>query len=186
MKEKLDSILGKDEELLWFGSPESFETMDKTNGNSIKVGIVLKAVIMAALIAGYVIIAAREGIMLGVILFLLAAAAYLILSPFLTARTLRKSVGYAVTDKRLIHIASDAKGIGYSAIREAALKTDADGHVTLLCGKDALKLSEHKWRNAATFPIRIDDETKECDCLVFYALPESEKVRELLSQYISL
>ena len=45
MEEQLREHLMDGERLLWSGSPESFETLDKTNKTSIIVGFVIKALI---------------------------------------------------------------------------------------------------------------------------------------------
>lgn len=188
MEEKIRESLEKGEELLWIGSPEQFDTMDKSNGGSIRLGSIIKAVVTVALIVLYVLAAKKNGadIMPVLIVLLVACGGYAIANPFLTADKLRKKTGYAVTDRRLITVTSEVKGIPYELIKEAAVKTDADGHSTLLCGADAVKAKAGQWRGMGAYPPRLNSETGDCDILVFYAVPEMEKVKELAGQYIAL
>ena len=54
MEKSLRALLEEDEKLLWFGSPEPFETMDKTNKKSILIGLVIKALVIAGCLALYI------------------------------------------------------------------------------------------------------------------------------------
>lgn len=188
MEDRVREILEPGEELLWIGSPEKFDTMDKTNGGAIKLGTVIKAVVFGALTALYIMAVSKNGagVKSGIIILFALLAAYSIGNPFLTVNKLQKKTGYAITDRRLIAVGSDVKGVEYSAVKSAVIKADEDGHSTLLCGNDGMKLKASKWRNAAVGPFTVDSDSGECSSLVFYALPEAQKVEELLKQYLPL
>ena len=46
--------------------------------------------------------------------------------------------------------------ISYDKIKTAEIKTDADGHTTLLCGPASVKTESDKWRTNATLGLRLD------------------------------
>ena len=188
MEEKIRESLEKGEELLWIGSPEQFDTMDKSNGGSIRRGSIIKAVVTVTLVVLYILAAKKNGadIMPVLIVLLVACGGYAIANPFLTADKLRKKVCYAVTDRRLVTVTSEVKGVPYELIREAVIKTDADGHSTLLCGHDAVKFKPTRWRGESVVSARLNSETGDCDSLVLYAVPEIEKVKALVGQYLAL
>ena len=188
MEEKIRGILEKDEELLWVGSPEKFDTMDKTYGGKIKSGAVIKLIVGIAVIVLYILAVWKNGAeIMPVLLAILAfCTVYAVVNPWLTANKLRKKIGYAVTDRRLITVTSDVKGVPYEKIGEVAVKTDEDGHSTLLCGSDAVKLKMSKWRGESIVTPRMNTDTGDCETMVLYAVPEIEKVTELLRQYLPL
>lgn len=188
MQEEIRAALEEGEELLWSGRPEEFVTKDRTYGRAIIRNVIIKAVISAAVITGYIALALSRGVEVKTILVILLVlgAAALVYGDFRTANILRKKVCYAVTDRRLILLASELKGISYDRIKTARFAKDEDGHVTLLCGKDAVASSPVKWRGYASSTIRTDAETGECEFLAFYALPEAEKVKNLVKQYLPL
>ena len=188
MEEKIREVLEKGEELLWIGSPEPFETMDKTYGGRIKRGLAIKLVVGIALIVLYILAVRKNGaeLMSGVIIVLAFCTVYAVINPWLTANKLRKKIGYAVTDRRLISVTSEVKGVPYEQIREAVIRTDEDGHSTLLCGSDAVKYKVGKWRGESTVTARLNSDTGDCESMVFYAVPEIDKVKALIGQYLPL
>lgn len=188
MESRVREILESGEELLWIGSPEKFETMDKTYGGRIKCGTAIKLIAGIALIVLYILAVRKNGaeIMPALIVIIAFCMIYAVANPWLTANKLRKKICYAVTDRRLISVTSDVKGVPYELIKEAAVKTDEDGHSTLLCGTDAVKFQMGKWRGESTVSARLNSDTGECESLVLYAVPEIEKVEGLLKQYLPL
>ena len=188
MEEKLRQLMEKDEELLWIGRPEAFDTMDQSNKRPIIVGEIVKAVAFAALIIAYLIAAKHAGRVLpGVVIVLLIVAAYALASPFMTARALRNKAVYALTNRRLYRVGTTGEGyVDYDVIKTAAIRTDADGHQTLLCGPDALKTKPWRWRDLSTGSAALDMDTRECDRYVFYALPRDEKLMALLKEKLPL
>lgn len=188
MEEKLNEALEKDEKLLWSGRPEPFETLDKTHKSPFIKSTVITLVVSLGLIAAYLSFTLRGGAetKVGLVVIIALLAAYMVASTFLHSRQLRTRMGYAITDRRLILIKDEAKGVPYSQIPIAAMKTDADGHSTLLCGEYAIKSAPRKWRGSALLGGRMNSETGLCDELVMYAIPEPERVREILKPYLTL
>lgn len=188
MEDMLSSVLETGEEVLWRGKPEAFETMDKTNKSAIIKSEIIKVVISVALIIGYIAAASGNGagIKSGIIIVILAVMAYALASPFLHINTLRRKVEYVITNQRLITLKGEAKGVEFDKIKTAALKTDEDGHTTLLCGPTAVKLDASKWRGEATIGLRLDNDTLNCDALTWYAIPNAKEAEVLLKKYLPL
>lgn len=188
MEEILKPVLDGGEKILWSGRPESFETLDKTHKSSFIKRCVIIAVTTAVLCALYFFAIERTGAELkaGLIALILALAVYAALSPILHASQLRKKIQYAATDKRLFVIKDEPKDIPYSQVSIASMKTDEDGHSTLLCGPSAVKSSPVKWRGDAATGIRTDNDSGLCDSLVMYAVTEPDKLREALKPYLTL
>lgn len=188
MKEIFNTVLENGEELLWYGRPEKFETMDKTHKSGVVRNAIIAVVVTIALIAGYIYAAGNNGagIKSGIIIIIAAIGVYSVLSPFVHASSLSKKVIYAISNKRIFVCRDDVKGAAFDNFDCAALKKDEDGHVSLLCGKDAMKLAVPKWREEASFGLRLDSETGTCKSLVWYAIPETEKVEPLLRKYLPI
>ena len=76
--------------------------------------------------------------------------------------------------------------ISYDKIKTAEIKTDADGHTTLLCGPASVKTESDKWRTNATLGLRLDNDTLDCDGLTWYAIPNAKEAEALLKKYLPL
>ena len=188
MEDMLSSVLETGEEVLWKGKPEAFETLDKTHKPVIVKGEIIKIVVSLALIIAYIVTVNNSGagVKPGVIVIILAILAYALVSPFLHANTLRRKVEYVITNQRLITLKGEAKGVEFDKIKTAALKTDEDGHTTLLCGPTAVKTKADKWRADAALGVRLDTETLDCDALTWYAIPNAKEAEVLLKKYLPL
>ena len=126
------------------------------------------------------------GIKPGIIIIILAVMAYALASPFLHANTLRRKVEYVITNQRLITIKDEAKGVEFDKIKTAEIKTDADGHTTLLCGPASVKTESDKWRTDATLGLRLDNDSLDCNGLTWYAIPNAKEAEALLKKYLPL
>ena len=73
-----------------------------------------------------------------------------------------------------------------TAIKTAEIKTDADGHTTLLCGPASVKTESDKWRTDATLGLRLDNDTLDCNGLTWYAIPNAKEAEALLKKYLPL
>ncbi len=188
MEELLKGALDEGEKILWKGQPESFETLDKTHRSGYIRKCVITAVITAAILIAYIAAATSNGagIKWGVIVIILVCAAYACLSPILTANQLRKQIMYVITDKRMMIIRGSVTSCAYDKIGIAAMRKDSDGHSCLICGADGIKLKPTKWRGDTVTGARSDVQTGECSSLVMYAVPEADKVREILKPYLTL
>ena len=178
MEELLKESLREEETLLWSGRPEAFETLDKTH----KIPFIRKGIIAAlvtiAICAAYVIFAQIKNVPLkpAVPVIVAACGIFVILRGLIDASKLRKRVLYAITDKR----------VEYSAISAAKLDRDEDGHVSLLCGEDAIKAKPWKRRVMALAGTVTNDTTGMCESFAFYAIPDADKVKEILKPYLPL
>ena len=188
MEDMLSSVLETGEEVLWKGKPEAFATLDKTHKPVIVKGEIIKIVVSLALIIAYIVTVNNSGagVKPGVIVIILAILAYALASPFLHANTLRRKVEYVITNQRLITIKDDAKGIEFDKIKVAELKTDEDGHTTLLCGPSSVKAETDKWRGDAALGLRLDADTLDCDALTWYAIPNAKEAEVLLKKYLPI
>jgi len=185
MNYDIQKALLPDEELLWSARPEDFTFMDKTNARYIRTGLILKLVGTLAVVALYWSSIVRSGNPVNglIVAIMLAVLVFMVVAPWSTARKLRRKTWYAVTTKRLMISFGDVIGVPYESIREIAFRTDDDGHTSLLVGHEAGRLKPCKWRNATPVNPYYDGETRMCESMVFYALPESDKVRELLKPH---
>lgn len=188
MEEQLREQLMEDEKLLWMGCPESFDTLDRTNRTGIVVGLIVKALVALGILIIYIVSAGQQGISVkpGMIVAILALAAFAMLNPFLVARRLRKKTIYGLTDRRVLRSGSNDGAVPYERIRNAVLRTDSDGHTSLLCGPRAYRLKPRQWRGEADASFINNREEPEADRVILYALPMDGRLRELLYQYLPL
>ena len=188
MEELLKESLREEEKLLWSGSPEPFETLDKTHKTPFIRNGIITGLITIAICVAYVILANIEDVPLkpGVLVIVAACGIFIIVRALLDASKIRKRVQYAITDKRLIVLTDSAKSVEYSAVSAAKLDKDGDGHASLLCGEDAIKAKPWKRRALVLTGAVTNDTTGVCESFVMYALPETDKVKEILKPYLSL
>ena len=182
----LQEALESGEQLRWSGSPESFEVLDKTNRKQILVKAAVAVAVAVLLLVEYVLIVGKSGTEVKplAVIIIVACCGYFCLDPFLRARQLTK-LRYAITDRRLLSMSDGVKSVYYKNIPAVCFKKDEDGHVTLLCGTDAVKLKPKKWRSAALYPMN-DVETNACESFAFYALPDADRVKTILRDYVTI
>lgn len=186
MKESIETYLIEDEKVLWSADVEKFVPLDNTYKSKFVKTVVVSVVAFVVLSLLYIKMTQTNGIevMPWLIIAIAVAAIAPILGFFRDASKLSKS-SYVITDKRLLIIRDEAKGVSFNAIKEAEFRTDADGHVSLLCGADARALKDVQIRNRAA----IGDAALDggvCRRFVWYAVPEAEKVKAILSSYINI
>lgn len=188
MEQQLREHLMEGERLLWSGRPEAFETLDKTNKSGIVTGLVVKVLVTIGLLVVYFISARESDIPIkpGVIVVILALAAFALANPFLIARRLRKKTIYGLTDKRVLRSGVFDQAIPYERIKSAVLRTDADGHTSLLCGQRVINLKPRKWRGEAEASFIDNRDEPEAARIIFYAMPMDEEVKVLLKQYLPI
>lgn len=188
MEELLKESLREDEKLLWSGRPEAFETLDKTHKSPfIRRGIITAVVTVALCVAYVILVRAKEAPVKPAVLVIVAACGiFIILRGLLDASKIRKRACYAITDKRLIILTDSAKSVEYSAINVAKLDRDEDGHTSLLCGEDAIKARPWKRRAAVLSGAITNENTGMCERFVMYALPDADKIKEILKPYLPL
>lgn len=188
MEELLKESLREDEKLLWSGRPEAFETLDKTHKSPFIRSGSITAVVTIVLCVAYVILAKSKGAPLkpSVLVVMAACGVFIILHGLFDASKIRKRAAYVITDKRLLILTDSARAVEYSSINVAKLDRDEDGHTSLLCGKDAIKMKPWKRRGAVLSGAITDDDTGMCQRFVMYALPDADKIKEILKPYLPL
>lgn len=187
MEEKFRELLEKDETLLWCGRPERFETLDKTNRQSIVVGTVIKVCVIAGILALYIkgaLMAA--GIKWGMVAVIVAFGAFALANPFLVARRLRDKTFYALSDRRILRTGANDGSVPYERIKSAALRTDEDGHTTLLCGPRAKNLKPRQWRGEADAGFINGPDDPEALRVILYNLPMTKELRAILKEKIGV
>ena len=186
MEEQLRGNLLEDEQLLWVGAPQSFETLDKTNKTSIIVGIIIKVLVTLFLIYCFTFAQDSGSINLHIIAVILVFAALALINPFLVARRLRKKTLYGLTNKRVLRAGTFNEAVPYDRIKRAVLRTDADGHTSLLCGSRAVKLKPRQWRGEADASFINSNDDTEAARVILFALPEDGGLVALLEKYLPL
>ena len=183
----LSAIKG-DEKLLWSGKAGKFETLDKVYKPKLIKNAIISLAAAIAVIVVYVILARKNNadVMSAAIIIIAAVGCLSPASIFTNANKLRKSINYAVTDKRLIVADDHAKSAEFKTIKEAKFYTDEAGMTSLLCGSRAVKATGGKIRDLAVGGCHIDEEKNICDCLVFYGIEDAEKLRTILKPYINI
>ena len=187
MEKSLRALLEEDEKLLWFGSPEPFETMDKTNKKSILIGLVIKALVIVGCLALYIQSAQSTGEAKPVMLLLiLGVGVWAVANPFLTARRLREKTIYGLTDRRVLRSGANDESVPYERIKSAVLRRDADGHSTLLCGPRTQNLKPRQWRGEADASFINGPDDPEALRVILYNIPLDKTCRDVLKQYLGV
>ena len=186
MENSLRNLLAEDEKLLWTGRPEPFEVLDKTNKTSILTGLVIKVLVIVGCLLLYY--TTREG---GdskpiVPIMLLAIGAFAVLNPFLIARRLQKKTIYGLTDRRVLRAGSSDESVPYERMKNAVLRTDADGHTSLLCGPRTQHLKPRQWRAEADAAFINGPDDPEAVRVILYAIPVDKELKALLKQYLNV
>lgn len=187
MDEIIKEELRDGEKVLWFGAPENFETLDRTHKNPLIKNAVRIMAVVVALCVIYVVYALTNGIELKPVLVVLALIFAIMgaASGFLQGKKMKR-VKYAITDQRIISVLELPKSLEYSKIKEVCFETDADGHTSILFGEKAIKAKAHQRRSIALLDPYIDEETGFCSRFALYAVPEAEKLKEILEQYVAI
>ena len=188
MEELLKKAMDKDEKLLWSGRPEKFETFDKTYSPIFKRKIIISALIGIILTVGFIILSARANMEIkwGAIVIIWLFCVIAPINIYRDANTLTKKIMYGITDRRFITVSDTTKNITYDKLDKAIFYTDADRHTSIICGTKAEKLKEKNLRELATMGVCMDADGKECEKYVMYAVPEAEKLKKLLADYIKI
>lgn len=187
MENQLRERLMADEQLMWTGRPEDFDTLDKTNKTSIIVGLVIKVIVTVGIILLFCF-SAQNGSKSGpgVYFFILAFAAFAVLNPFLIARRLRRKTIYGLTNKRIMRSGTTDNAVPYERIKKAVLRMDDDGHTSLLCGSRAVNLKPRKWRGEADASFIDNRDEAEANRVILYALPMDDTLKDILKKHLPL
>lgn len=187
MEKTIHNHLKKNEQLLWQGKPESFKMLDNTNKSSIIGNALIKAVVILGLIALCIYIDIEEAfIKPWAILFLIVFGIYIQTEPFRIAHHLRDKTQYILTDQRILRMGAKKDSVSYEDIQTASLKTDEDGHYSLLCGEDSLTMKSNQWRNYADSNVITEMDSDTCACMILYALPMDTNLKRILQAHLPL
>lgn len=187
MEQKLRELLEEDEKLLWCGAPEKFETLDKTNKQSILTGLVIKIAITAGILVYYILASVKgTGVKWGLVAAILACGAYAMANPFLTARRLRDKTFYGLTDRRVLRTGANDESVPYDRMKSPALRTDADGHTSLLCGPRTRDLKPRQWRSEADAAFINGPDDPEAVRVILYNLPMSSTLKKILKDHLDV
>ena len=183
MDDILATVLHKDEKILWEGKAEPFVTLDRTHKQAyLKKAVITLAVSLTLAVLYFMVVAEINPVIPAAILLV---AGYICLKPILDARKLRRA-RYLITTERLVLITDEVVNAVYSDIPVATVRKDADGHSSLLCGRRAIAIPPEQRRNYAVTGAIFDMDTKICDSLIFYAISDAEKVKEILRPYLTV
>lgn len=181
MDEILNASLLPGEQILWRGKAETFTILDKTHKKRFTVSVCIGLLITVLVAIIYFAAMLRHGLsarpyVLLIVLLLCGIPAFNILGD---ASKLRK-MEYVVTDQRLLVLRDAVRPMAFSAIHEAGFSTDADGHVSLLCGKDALNAKPDKWREICVVGQGSSDGPDVCTRFAFYAPADLQGLKAAL------
>ena len=181
MDEMLNTSLDKGEEILWRGHAEPFETLDKTHKPVFirRVAIGAAIAVAFALLLGILGGLDRKSLLMIVIVALLCAIPAI--NMISDGSKLKKKMEYVATTERLIILRDAVRSVYYSQIKTAAFKEDQDGHVSLLCGPEALKAKPSKWREICVVGAGAGEST-ECERFCFYAPADRKKLEKVLHE----
>ncbi|MDO4982966.1 MAG: hypothetical protein Q4E35_05355 [Eubacteriales bacterium] len=184
MDELLNKTLASDETLLWSGSPESFETFDRTYKPIFIRKLIISLVIAAALTAAYFIAAGDNdvGVKWGLLIFVWIVC---ILPPINVPRDsklLKTKIRYAVTDKRYLTLSNTVRDVEIAKCGKAYFVTDADGHTSFVTGMEGEKNLKANMREAAVVGVSMDTEADKCDRYVMYAVSDVEGLKQALKK----
>ncbi|MBR1456186.1 MAG: hypothetical protein IJ594_03375 [Oscillospiraceae bacterium] len=184
MEERLREQLEEGEQLLWTGKAEPYETLDAVHKRPFTLKCVIGYLIALAVIVTYVSVARETGIQPLLILLVLAIASIGPLNVLGDGRKLRRAV-YAATDRRLIAVGENVRSVEYDKIAEAAFREDEAGHVSLLCGYNALKAKSAKWREITLVGHTFDEDDKSrCAAFALYAVDDANGLKKVLREKI--
>ena len=94
---------------------------------------------------------------------------------------------YGLTDQRIVTLnGKQLHAQEYAKVTDYAFVTDAAGHVSLICGPDALKAGEKRVREAAVCGFRMNIDTDTCESYAMYGITDhAQQVKTILDQYIA-
>ena len=183
MDEMLKTGLLPDEKILWRGKAEPFTTLDKTHKKRFIICAGIGLLITVLVAVAYFAAVARGGLKAKpFVLLLCGIPAFNMLGD---ASKLKK-MEYVVTDQRLIILRDSLRPMPFKAIQEAGFRTDDDGHVSLLCGKDALKAKADKWREICVVGQSAADGSDVCTRFVFYAPADLKGLKAALKDRLPI
>ena len=190
MEKLLQEKLNPDETLLWTAKPEAFETLDAAYKAPIVRKIMLVVLGIVILGGWYVSAAIANGVKVQPVAIVVCALPFLysIWNDFSDAKKLRTQIVYGLTNQRILTFnGKQLDGQEYGKVTDYAFITDEAGHVSLVCGPDALKAGEEKTREEAVCGFRMNIDTDTCESYAMYGITEHVKqVQAILDKHIAV
>ena len=182
------SILGRDESVEWAGRPEPFETIDKYNKKPFMIRLIAALAIAVILIVIYYVKMAGQT-QPAVPVILIAVAAFVIITPLLDARAIRKKRVYIITDKNIYTYGGEtsSKKMPLSILDEVKILDKGDGISDVFFGSAAIKKPYKKIRSVTLQPIESDVSGQTVICgIVYYNIAGAEKIKALLPSGVKI
>lgn len=187
MNELLKEELLENEKVLWEGKAETFSTLDKTHKLPMIKRAALIIGVVAAICIWYVVYSMANSIVIKPAIIVTAMfCAFLGAFSFISQANKIKKMRYYATNQRIICCVEIPKFLEYGKISDVVLKQDADGHTSVLFGKNAIKAKAHQWRSLSLLDPYLDEETGFCTRFAMYAVDDAEQLKKVLSEYIPL
>lgn len=184
MDELIKAKMEEGESVIWQGGPDNIKALDKTNKKRIVTTSIISLLTAVALLLLYIINFKGDLKIALFLIILLALCAFAPVRSLLDAKAVRK-LRYVVTDKNLMVVSSEAKAASLSQIRDAALRTDPDDHLSFLVGKRAVKAAPSNWRKLAlTWQPGSADPDEPYDVFAFYAVADKAGLRRAIRQVL--
>lgn len=185
MNNKLNEYLQEGEQLLWSGRP-AVKMMDEVYTNAYAVKVALTVIGAVAFLMYYMLGVTGGTIHFkpAVILILLVLMGVVLAPDWMDVNKLNKSV-YGMTDQRLLILVNgNLHAVKLSMITAYKFDVDAEGQISLLCGKSGMKVRPTRRRLNTIFGLRMTDDGTACDRFVMYGIPDADRVEALMNQYV--
>jgi len=190
MNESIRNVIKDNEIVLWSGVPENFDIMDKTNKNGILTTIILAftAAAVVSVIYANAVFSGMVPMQWAFIPLAFVIAACISYNKFAVSKKVAGDLTYFITNQRIITTdgrSSKLSSVYYPEIHKAKFVTDSDGHTSLLCGDAAVKYPAPRIRFKAAARADVS-ENHICDSYVMYAIPDADKVKEIIRDYLPI
>ena len=182
---QFSNFLEEGESIEWIGKAESFAAIDSVHRQSLLIRWIICTLIAIGAPAAYLLSLAQTDAapMLPLVVILIAAPLFAAVRPFFDARSIKKHLVFAITDRRAITCkgGSDFFAITLDDATPIKFIEKAGGVGDVLFG-EATHRKAHKLRVPTLFPQTFKDEGKPQTGLIFYNIGETGKVKETLKQ----
>jgi len=182
---QFSNFLEEGESIEWIGKAAPFSFFDSVHKQSLTIRWVICLLVAVGATVAYLLSTAQTGAapMMPIVAFLIGVPLFAAVRPFLDARSIKKHLVFAITDRRAITCkgGSDFFAIALDESTPVKFIEKAGGVGDVLFG-DATGRKIHKLRIPALFPQTFKDEGKPQAGLIFYNVGEIENVKEALER----
>ena len=191
--EKLNKFLEKGETIRWSGAPQPYRLFDETHKTSTLISLCWALMWAIILLGGYYasVIKSGQEIKKGIMAFCAVIPIVVAWGP-ITDRNNIKKLTYAVTDRKVIVVSSEASSsftMNIADIDRARIEKTNNGNCHVRVGSPVLKASAKKLLGLA-YRGEIDSEgsNRTCKGLVFYnvSAEDGNAIRDLLKPIVEV